>query len=182
MNDRNRWIDIPVGSKFDAIAIALLALATLILLWPVVFFGELPLDTDTLLFFYPLRALHSDANVGLWNPYLFSGMPRDANPQAQILYPPNFVAALLSPHHAYAFLLASHYLLGGLLLYGLLRALRLAPAAALVGAAVFLLGTFWRCKITNLGLLEGIAWLPGVLLFQWLAIARRSFEIGRAHV
>lgn len=175
MNDRNRWIDIPVGSKFDAIAIALLALATLILLWPVVFFGELPLDTDTLLFFYPLRALHSDANVGLWNPYLFSGMPRDANPQAQILYPPNFVAALLSPHHAYAFLLASHYLLGGLLLYGLLRALRLAPAAALVGAAVFLLGTFWRCKITNLGLLEGIAWLPGVLLFQWLAIARRSF-------
>lgn len=137
---------------------------TCILLGPVALHGDLPLDTDTLLFFYPLRAAHTDESLGLWNPYLFGGMPRDANPQAQLLYPPNAVFSFLSAESGYAFLLVFHYWLGGVGVYFWLRRMQCTSLAAFTGAVAFLCNTYWRCKITNLGLLEAVAWVPWVLL------------------
>ena len=60
-------------------------------------------------------------------------------------------------------------------MYWLLRGLRLTPEAAFFGALVFALSTFWRCKITNLGLLEGISWIPGLLFYLLLSLETGSW-------
>src|SRR5690606_6013563 len=43
------------------------------------------------------------------------------------------------------------------------------------GALAFLLSTFWRCKIVNLGLLEGVAWVPALIYFYLLALEYRHY-------
>ncbi|MGC9329241.1 MAG: hypothetical protein ACP5I1_16530, partial [Candidatus Hinthialibacter sp.] len=58
--DSNRLCQIPTPQKRDALYLIVLA-ATVILFHPALFFARhIPLDEDSLLFFYPLRALHSD--------------------------------------------------------------------------------------------------------------------------
>lgn len=155
-------------------AIALLALITLLLHPAIVLNREIPLDSDTLLFFYPLRAMHADPGASFWNPYAFCGFPRDANPQAQLLYPPNLIFQWLSAPTGYAALLAGHLWLGAAFMYRFLRGLSLPPASALAGSVCFMAGTFWRCKITNLGLLEGIAWIPILLFYTRESILRAT--------
>ncbi len=157
------------------IYLLLLFIITLGFHFPILSNSAIPLDADSLLFFYPLRTLHSDPQVGLWDPHLFSGFPRDANPQSQLLYWPNIIMHFTSPQTGYAILLLGHYLLGGWLMYLLLKGLRLSPEAAFFGALTFLLSTFWRCKITNLGLLEGISWVPGVLHYYCRSIERHNW-------
>lgn len=137
--------------------------------------NRLPLDFDSLLFFFPLRALNADLSLGFWNPYAFCGFPREANPQSQLLYPPNAVFWLLSAEAGMRLLLVFHYTLGGILMYGLLRGLGLQRLSALAGGLAFLASTFWRCKITNLGLIEGIAWTPGVVYFFLLGLQQQRW-------
>ncbi|NPU96399.1 MAG: YfhO family protein [Candidatus Omnitrophica bacterium] len=155
---------------------ALALLAAVIAFNPsIAFEGQIPLDEDSLLFFYPLRALHSDPSVQFWDPYLFCGFPRDANPQSQILYFPNLLFLLVPPAVGYPALLIGHLFLGGALMYFLLRGLRLSPEAAFFGSLAFTVSTFWRCKITNLGLLEGISWMPGLLFYLLLSLETGSW-------
>ncbi len=165
-----------LSSIFNPDGKAILGLIVIAVLFhsSILFQLRLPLDMDSLLFFYPLRILHNDPEVGLWDPYLFCGYPRDANPQSQLLYLPNALSWILPPDLSYIILLTGHYILGSLLLYGLLRSLRLSATSSFVGAFVFLVSTYWRCKMTNLGLLEGISWVPGVLWFYVLSLERRK--------
>lgn len=165
---------IPTPKKRDAVYLLILVLTVAAFHSSIVFSSHVPLDEDSLLFFYPLRALHGDPNIGFWNPYLFCGFPRDANPQSQLLYAPNAIFSILPTSAGYSLLLAGHLFLGAALMYLLLRGLLLSSESSLFGAFAFLVSTFWRCKITNLGLLEGIAWVPGVLYFFLL-----SLESGR---
>ncbi|MBI1388771.1 MAG: YfhO family protein [bacterium] len=167
--------EIPRFNRRDLLfALALAALAAFSHA-AIVFTGALPLDSDSLLFFYPLRSLHADPGAGLWDPYLFCGIPRDSNPQAQLLYWPNWFSAVLSTRWLFPMLLYGHSLLGGLSFYLLLRGLRCQPPSAFLGAASFLLGAYWRCKIANLGLLEGAAWVPALVYFDLLALSINSF-------
>lgn len=161
---------IPTLTRRDAAYLIALIVTASLFHFSIVFQGQIPLDEDSLLFFYPLRALHSDPNVGFWNPYLFCGYPRDANPQAQILYFPNLLFLFVSAGYGYCLLVIGHIVLGAALMALLLRGLRLSEEAAWFGAFAFLLSTFWRCKITNLGLLEGISWIPGVLYFYLVTL------------
>ncbi|MBD3266722.1 hypothetical protein GF373_08640, partial [bacterium] len=167
-------VAIPQLSRRDGLNLLLLVVVACLFQASIVT-GGLPLDEDSLLFYYPQRALHGDADVGLWNPYQFCGFPRDANPQSQLLYFPNCIFFLLPTFSGVVFLLIGHYMLGGILMYGLLRGLRLHANSALFGSLVFMLSTFWRCKMTNLGLLEGQAWVPGMLFFYLLALERKHF-------
>lgn len=170
----NALCEIPSLKKRDAVYLLVLALTVASFHSSILFSSHIPLDEDSLLFFYPLRALHGDPQVGFWDPYLFCGFPRDANPQAQLLYAPNAIFRFLSTATGYSFLLIGHLFLGAALMYLLLRGFTLSAESSLAGAFVFLASTFWRCKIANLGLLEGISWIPGVLYFFLL-----SLESGR---
>ena len=167
-----RFCQIPRFIRRDALYLLILLTVGFLFEWPLAS-GQLPLDEDTLLFYYPLRALHSDPAVGLWDPYQFCGFPRDANPQSQILYFPNILFLIFSVPTGFCILLLTHYILGGFLMYWLLRGLMLYRLPALFGALVFMLGTFWRCKMVNLGLLEGITWVPAVLFFFLLGLEKR---------
>ncbi|MDP8244942.1 MAG: YfhO family protein [Candidatus Hinthialibacter antarcticus] len=167
--------EVPRWQRFDAVSVLLLIAIAMLCNSSIAFLGQLPLDSDSLLFFYPQVAMQGDADVGLWNPYQFCGFPRDANPQAQLLYWPAWIAMLLPAQTAFPILIIAHYALGGIGMYLLLRGLRLSPLAALFGASAFLLNTYWRCKITNLGILEGAAWAPAFLYFNLLALQRGSY-------
>ncbi len=169
MNDTHRCT-IPRFEKSDRIYLLILLLAALFFNHDIIFGAAIPLDEDSLLFFYPLRAQHSDVQMGYWDPYLFCGFPRDANPQSQLLYFPNWIFNLFPLSSGFALILFGHYILGGVFVYLLLRGLRLSKEAACFGAVVFLSCTFWRCKITNLGLLEGISWVPAVLYYYLLGL------------
>nr|HQH73282.1 hypothetical protein [bacterium] len=167
--------EIPRLGRRDFYHAALLLLAIVGFHHAIALEGQIPLDEDSLLFFYPLRALHADPFVQFWDPYLFCGFPRDANPQSQILYFPNLIFLFLPPAAGYPILLIGHLFLGAGLMYWLLRGLRLTPEASFFGALVFALSTFWRCKITNLGLLEGISWIPGLLFYLLLSLETGSW-------
>ncbi len=165
----------PRITRWDAAGLFVILAVVLLLNASIFFFSHIPLDEDSLLFFYPLRSLHSDSDLGFWNPYQFCGFPRDANTQSQILYPPNLITWFCSPARAYSLLLVVHLFLGGGLFYVLLRCFRLTETASLFGALAFSVSTFWRCKITNLGMLEGIAWVPAILLFFLFALEYRHW-------
>jgi membrane protein YfhO len=166
---------IPFLTRRDALYAFILIIIAISFHFAIVFEAQISLDEDSMLFFYPLRAMHGDSDIGFWNPYMFCGFPRDANPQAQLLYAPNLIFYFFPTHIGYAILLAGHIMLGALLMAFLLRGLKLSSEAALFGGLTFLLCTFWRCKITNLGLLEGISWLPGVLYFYLLGLETKKW-------
>lgn len=167
---RMNIVSIPVFQKRDLLYLVLLSILVLCSQPSISFYRSLPLDEDTLLFFYPLRYLHHDPQVGLWDPYLFCGFPRDANPQSQLLYVPNLLFYWFPPEIVFPYFIIGHLFIGGACMILLLRGLKLSPEAAFFGATAFVLSTFWRCKITNLGLLEGICWVPGFIFFYALCL------------
>ncbi len=165
----------PQWRRIDIFCLLAIIAAALACNASIAFLGRVPLDSDSLLFFYPLVSMHGDSTVGLWSPYQFCGFPRESNPQAQLLYWPAWAAMVLPTQVAFPLLIVFHFALGGVGMYVLLRGLRVAPLAALFGATVFLMSTYWRCKITNLGILEGAAWAPFFLYFNLIALQKRSW-------
>jgi hypothetical protein len=168
----------PRWSKTDATFLILLVVVVVGFHWEMVILGHLSLDEDTLLFFYPLRAISQDPFVGLWDPYLFCGIPRDGNPQSQLLYPPNVVLLFLSAPSAYVVLLVGHMVVGVLGVYLLVRFFRCTSGPAFVAALAFAGGSFWRCKAMNLGNMEGNAWIPFLLLAFTYGVERGSLRWG----
>jgi hypothetical protein len=166
---------VPQLSRQDTLFLAGLLLLTILFHFSLFLFSELSLDEDSLLFFYPLRSLHDDPHTGFWDGYMFSGFPREANPQSQLFYPPNLIFAFFHTAQGMSLLIVGHLFLGAASMYLLLRGLRLTSHAALLGALAFLLSTFWRCKIVNLGLLEGVAWVPALIYFYLLALEYRHY-------
>ncbi|HOE11170.1 MAG TPA: hypothetical protein PLQ35_12585 [bacterium] len=169
------WCDTPsILRRPDLLAVFLLLCVVMGLHSPIAFEGRLPLDEDTLLFFYPLRAISQDPFVGLWDPYLFCGFPRDGNPQSQLLYPPNILLSFLPAPRAYAVLLIGHLAAGVIGVYFLCRFLDCGVLASFVGALGCAGGSFWWCKAVNLGNMEGNAWIPFLLLAFLNGLERNS--------
>ncbi len=154
----------PPWSKSDLVCIVLLFFIVVSLHCQSAVLGCLSLDEDTLLYFYPLRALSQDDFVGFWNPYMFCGFPRDGNPQSQLFYPPNAVLAFLPVSAAYPLLLVGHLFIGVLGIYFLTRYFGCGPLASFVAGLACAGGSFWQCKAMNLGNMEGNSWIPWLLL------------------
>lgn len=171
-------LSLPRLNYRDALFVLFLALITVAFHPAIAFRASIPFDEDSLLFFYPLRALHQNSEVGFWDPYLFCGFPREANPQSQIGYPPNLLFEFLPVAVGYGWLLVGHLFWGGLGVYIFLRGFRLSSASSFFGALAFLLSTYWRCKITNLGLLEGASWVPWLVYFYLYALENRKWLLG----
>src|SRR5512147_1915448 len=82
--------------------------------------------SDPFYSFYPRRVLLTDAvrngQLPLWNPYIMTGTPEVANPNFQLFYPPNLLAALILPaYQALAWLAWLHLIVTGLLMFLFLR-------------------------------------------------------------
>ncbi|HEU4388354.1 MAG TPA: hypothetical protein VFV34_11195, partial [Blastocatellia bacterium] len=106
-----------------------------------------PLHYDQADSFYPWqvfigRALRS-GEVPLWDPLSFAGHPFFANGQNGAFYPPRtYLSFVVSASRVHDTLVISHMLLGGLLMFFLLRSSRLCFGACLFGGLAWMLNSF----------------------------------------
>lgn len=157
----------------DLLALALLALTTIIFFWPVVS-GQAWLPKgggDSASFLYPMYRFAAESlrsgTIPFWNPHLYAGAPFLADNQSGIFYPPNLLLFLAWPNFSYRaieFLVMWHFFFAGAAMYVCLRLLRpearLPRTAALFGGLAFMFSDVLVTHIGNLNLIAVAAWLP----------------------
>jgi hypothetical protein len=124
---------------------------------------------------YLRQAVLAEGRLPLWSPNILSGMPFAANPLAGVWYPPGWLTLLLPLPLGFNLVIGLHLLWGGLGMFGLLRAEKLASPAALFGAMAFgfLPKLFAHYGAGHLTLLYAVPWTP------WLLWAAREQLTGR---
>lgn len=179
-----RWRPAARWRSLSADALALLLLFALDLLFyrALLFSGRIAADPTLMRLVYPYRQYLATAlregRLPLWNPFLFTGVPFQADPQAAVFYPPNLVLRWRDAPEAMALSVAGHGLLAAAGMYLLLRlGLGLVRPAAFTGAALFAFGGFLGANAVEPNAPEAAAWLPLVLLSALLA-RRRAFCAG----
>lgn len=129
--------------------------------------GAVFADGDLFSYNYPL--LHETARqwkageVPLWNPYIFGGTPLLAQMQSGAFYPGNVLFLLLPEWLAFGETILLHYSLCGVFAFLYLRSLRLADAACMVGALVFMCSGFAMSHLGHVSTVRTLPWLPLVL-------------------
>ena len=126
-----------------------------------------PLISDPFYSFYPRRVLLTteirSGRLPLWNPTIMSGTSNVANPNFQLFYPINLLAALVLPaDQALPWLAWIHLVLTGVLMYLFLQRYHLKWYAAVLGAGVWMLNGYTLVWLENPHRLSTLAWLPGV--------------------
>jgi hypothetical protein len=138
--------------------------------WRIVIGGRVLAGGDMFTYFYPYwaeatRALRS-GRLPLWNPYLFAGVPFLANSQAGVLYPPNWPLWLSMPAHRSVHL--SPVLHIGLAATGGYLWMRVGQGLGRVGSwttgLTYALGGYLTAQLEHVNQVQGLAWLPFVLL------------------
>ncbi len=117
--------------RADTLAALGLAGAILLAYYPMAFEGKIPLDRDTLTFFYPLLSLFHGSDSLLWNSWQQGGCSFVANPQAALAYPPNWFLFFVPLPAGYIVSTLGHYYLAALGMYLLARFSRLPVLPAL---------------------------------------------------
>ncbi len=146
-----------------------IASVVIILLWKLVFTDLILARGDTLYYIYPYwehraRAFLS-GQIPLWNPYIFMGSPFLANPQAGVLYPPNWLLTPFSTTNAVKIAIVTHLWIAAFGTYRLaLHALGISKSSAIVAALLFALGGHMTAKVEQVNQLQALAWLPWILL------------------
>jgi len=187
--------------KSDFLALAGLALLTLIFFWPVTLnLGWIPHGGGDLVSFlwptysYAAQSLHA-GRIPLWNPTLYSGAPFAADNQSGLFYPINLLTFLLVPSLPYAameWLVVFHIWLAGASMYFLMRTLRdpdPLPASpigkttdgggagvgvALFSAIAYMFSDVFIMHIGHLNIVATSAWLPAAFAALHLGLTRRS--------
>ena len=111
-----------------------------------------------------LGRMIASGTLPLWNPYIFAGTPLLASVQPGVLYPLNWLFALLPPGAAMnaVMILSFHLALIGAYLY--MRRIGVGRIGALVTAIIFTFGGFLTAHIEDTNLVAAAVWLPWVLL------------------
>ncbi|MGH9632988.1 MAG: YfhO family protein [Bryobacteraceae bacterium] len=112
-----------------------------------------------------------DGVFPFWDPYSYCGVPFHADLQAQLFYPPAWIAILLGNagngvklYYWVEWLIPLHMIFGGVFAFYLARNLGCSAPAALLGATVYQLGGFFASQSQHLGAISCGAWFPLVLL------------------
>jgi hypothetical protein len=138
--------------------------------------------TETPVWFLPeLRLAQQELRAGrlpTWDPHARFGAPLHAHGLIGLCYPPNWLALLADePARALVYVAWLNLALGGLLAFGLLRAVGLSTLAAWFGALLFELSGPMAANAFFWMRLGSYVWLPGVL---WAAHAVVAAERLRA--
>ncbi|MFO7680021.1 MAG: hypothetical protein R6X34_08220, partial [Chloroflexota bacterium] len=127
-----------------------------------------PLLSDVVDYIYPVKAFVAEqvkqGELPLWNPYVLGGYPLTYNTQAALFYPLSLFYYLLSSATAVNLTIFTQLLLGALFMYAYLRQIRLRPAAAWVGTAVFLFNGMMIVWLEWQVVHAAVIWLPLFLL------------------
>src|SRR5438552_1131242 len=155
-----------------------LAVLLLALFWRPLLRGEVFYERDIHLIFLGqtetfVRAVLS-GSWPVWDPYPVFGQPMLANPDAQVLYPPQWLNLLLSPGTYFVIFVVGHLLFSALGLHALARRLGVSAAGALTGAALWMLSGPLLSTVNVWHHFAGAAWIPWVLL-----AADRAMPLGR---
>lgn len=154
----------------DLLAVALLWALVLAFFWRIALAGRVLGGGDVFTYFYPYWAEATRAfragRLPLWNPYLFLGAPFLANSQVGVFYPLNWPLWLLWPAHRSVHLtIVLHLCLAALNAYVWARvALRLGRTGAWTVGALFALGGYLGAQVEHVNQLQGLAWLPLILV------------------
>ena len=156
--------------QLRAAGVPLLLLAlTLLHLAPLAFSGFILGRGDAFNYFYPWWTARNAAlmagELPLWSPDIFMGVPLLANPQAGTFYPLNWPLLPLGAPDGIRLSALLHVFLALWGAYRLARR-RLDTLPALGAALLFGLGGFVGAQVEQINQLQGIAWLPWLLL--WL--------------
>src|SRR5437762_10917003 len=155
--------------RADRAAVAALVLLPLVLLSPALLPGRVLSPLDQLFAVAPWRAIAPaplDVNPALadiaqvfhpwtlyaarevragrfplWNPYAYAGVPFFSNPQTALLFPLTALTWVLPPTLALTLPSLVKLVGAGLAMYWFLRVLAIAPVAAFIGAAGFMLSS-----------------------------------------
>lgn len=125
---------------------------------------------DIYMHYYPLKHLVAEhlvtGRMPLWNPYIYTGQPLLANPQAAVFYPFTMFFYFLPLPFAFTLFMALHVALAGICMFLFLRAGRRSSPAALFCAFAFMLSSFVVFKIVagHPVALSGYIWLPLIML------------------
>jgi hypothetical protein len=168
----------------DTAAWLVLALATLIVCWPLGLTNRILAGVDAFTYFTPYWAYRMEAfragRIPLWNPYLFSGAPFLANIQAAVLYPLHWPLSWLRPEQALVWSALLHaWLAAGFTYLLATRSLRVSRLAGLLAGMIFGLGGFALARVENINQLNALAWLPAML---WLFDETNRREDGKNEI
>lgn len=174
---------------WDAGAVLLLWLLVVLFTWPIGLGGRVLAGGDIFSYFYPYwaeatRAIRG-ARLPLWNPFLFMGVPFLANSQVGFFYPPNWILWLLFPPHRSVHLtILLHLCLAALNAYLWARkSLNVGHVGAWTAGAVFALGGYLGAQIEHVNQLQGLAWLPLMLmLHDWASDPRAGITRRRRSI
>lgn len=123
---------------------------------------------DILHYFYPYRDYAAAAlragRIPLWNPYIFSGVPFLANPQAAVLYPLHWPLSWLSVTKQIYAGGALHAWILGLGGYALLRRWGYGLVAGLMAGLVLAGSGFYGGLLGHINQMNAAAWLPWLVL------------------
>ncbi len=169
-------------------SLPVIAVVALVLLffWKLAFTNLILARGDTFLYFYPYWDFRARAllagHLPLWDPLLFMGAPFLANSQAGVLYPLNWPLAWLPAPQAVKLAIVFHMALAAVGTYVLARqGLGQSALAAGLAAALFSLGGYLTSQIEHVNQLQGLAWLPWLMLSAHVLVERlggppRSFR------
>ncbi|MCB0187515.1 MAG: YfhO family protein, partial [Caldilineaceae bacterium] len=122
---------------------------------------------DILLYFYPYRDYAAAAlragQIPLWNPYIFTGAPFLANPQAAVLYPLHWPLSWLPVTKQIYWSAALHSWILGYGGYLLVRRSGGGQWPGLVTALILAGSGFYGGLIGHINQMNGAAWLPWAL-------------------
>jgi hypothetical protein len=168
------------------LGIVLLALATLLIRWPWLG-GEGTFPWDAKAHFQPqiqfLAHSLAEGQSPFWAPYVFSGHPQIADPQASIFSPPFLLLALFTAAPgAWAIdaTVIGMVFVGGCALMLWFRDQGWHWAGGLLAALVFCYGASMAWRIQHFGQVLSLAYLPLAMLCLERALARRSIVYGVA--
>jgi len=121
-----------------------------------------------LLYFEGHSLIHG--SFALWDGHNYSGLPLVANPQSAQFYPPHlllFAQRILAGKDVSEFQVQlldfSHFVIGGLGMFALLRTLSAARLYALMGSLAWMASGFLLAQTQHLGVIETMAWAPLML-------------------
>ncbi|MEZ5962879.1 MAG: hypothetical protein R3F56_03440 [Planctomycetota bacterium] len=114
-----------------------------------------------------------------WNPYARFGAALLSTSVVGLMYPPNWLTFLaVDPTHGLAWNAYLALAIAGLLMFGFLRSLSIAPLAATFGAIAFALSGTLSANLHFYQRVHALVWLPGML---W-ALTRMDDRRGAARM
>ncbi|MGH9838597.1 MAG: YfhO family protein [Blastocatellia bacterium] len=112
----------------------------------------------------------------LWNPHIFAGMPLLATGYPGVLYPPNWLFAVLPPGAAMNAVVITTYHLALIGAYLYARRIGIGRLGALVSATAFAFSGYLVAHLGQTSHIAAAAWLPWILLAVEHLHARQSWR------